>query len=502
MKMALRNKCLVVTLATLTIFLIIVSAKVTWLHWLAFIWILPFAFMLSRLKPKEALVISTLCASLFWAGTSYWLIAANVYFAQSATLTAAVVFTFFCLWQSLPYVALAVSYSHFNWKDSALGPLLAASTLAISWTLLPSPLPWIPQNSLYVYPKFLAILDLSGMSLLIFISTLFCFSIEYASRKNSVYRKQYISCLLAIPLLMLGYGELRQAQIDNLKANAPSKQWLHIGYIQPALHFDDSFDKTYDLTERLIQSKKPDLIVWPEISSPYSFIDNKKDNWKTRRLTKQYQQDIIAVSGYVLTGKKASNGDESIYNQAQLIKSGTLHGTYSKEILVPFFEYMPSLLSFLRTWMPNTQYYQAGSKDQLPLSYKNDIKLAMVICYEVIFPEFTRKKIAQGGNILINPSSDAIFKGGPGHFYHLSTAYLRSIENRVPWVRATNTGTSLIVGADGKIVTQPSATGKVVIDSGHVFIPEKTSIYSQIGNWFILFLLVAWVLYFAFRKNK
>lgn len=481
-------------LTFLAIALAIVSARIPALHWLSFFWILPFAFALPRASFKQGIMISAFCGTVFWIGTTYWLIEANIYFAKSATVAVTIVFLLFCLWQALPYIVLGVAYSYFNWGKSPLGPLLAASTLTVAWIVIPTPIPLIPQNMLYAYPKFVAVLDLSGMSLLLFLSTLVCFAIEYSLRERVAFKKHYMALVISIPVLMLAYGEIRQIQLDHDKAEAGPRQWLDVGYIQPAIKYGEPLDRVYQLTQQLTLGKAPDLIVWPEITSPYSFIDTREDRVRTLNLVNQYKQDLVVVSGDVYAGEPRYGSQGTVFNQAQLIKSGRLQGRYSKEILVPFFEYMPEPLQFLRRWMPYVRYYRAG-KDQQPLNYKENIALAMAICYEIIFPEFVRELVHKGGNIIINPSSDTIFGKGIGTYYHFSTAYFRSIENRVPWVRSTNTGISIIVGADGRPLTKASRLEVIGAGSARVFIPQKASIYSRFGDWFIWFLALVWLAY-------
>ena len=75
------------------------------------------------------------------------------------------------------------------------------------------------------------------------------------------------------------------------------------------------------------------------------------------------------------------------------------------------------------------------------------------------------------------------------------------IENRVPWVRSTNTGVSIIVAAEGQPLTQASELGQINAGSARVFIPMKTSIYSQIGDWFVVLLFIVWLLYYALRSS-
>lgn len=476
-----------------TVLLVVLTARVELLHLFSFVALLPFAFLLQQKTTKQAMKLSVICATAFWIATSYWLVPANINFAQSSGIVVFIVFLLFCLWQALPYLVLAGVYHHFKWHNTPLGPVLAAACLTLAWVIIPSPLPWLPINSLYTLPKFAAVLDLSGLSLLLFLSVFCCFAIEYLSRKEAAYKKPYLVALIVIPVLMLAYGQLRQHQLDSNKQQASAEQWLKLGYIQPNLRFQEPFDRTYLIAERLILEHQPDLVVWPEISSPYSIDNNLQQRADTLALAEKYQQDMLVVSGYIYTGEYIGER-QTYYNQAQLLQEQAITGRYSKEILVPFFEYMPKPLFFLRKWMPNVLIYQAGENQQ-PLDYKEQIKLAMAICYEVIFPRFVQKQIQQGANIIINPSSDAAFGGGVGGYYHLSTAYFRTIENRVPWVRATNTGTSIIVDADGRALTQASKSDVVALDAAKVYIPETTSLYSRVGDWFSLLLLVLFTAY-------
>lgn len=479
-KIALKQKNSLLIIATVCA--VVLTARIEVLHGLAFIAIAPLVFLMQKHTLKKAIGLTALCATLFWIATSYWLVPANIDFAQANTLVVSVIFLLFCLWQALPYILAAAVYRYQQWHISAFGPLLAALALTVCWAFIPSPLPWLPINSLYTLPKFVAVLDLSGMSLLLFISTFYCFAIEYSLRKKAPYQKAYRLSLLIIPIVMLSYGQVRQMQLDNAKANSEASQWLEIGYIQPNLRFNDDFNRTYLITERLILENQPDLIVWPEISTPFSLDNNPKQRSDTLALVDKYEQDLLTVSGYIYTGNYMGDR-QTYYNQAQLIENQEVSQRYSKEILVPFFEYLPKPLSFLRRFMPNVLIYEPGEGQQ-PLSYKGGINMAMAICYEVIFPGYVQKQVQQGGNILINPSSDAAFGGGVGGYYHLATAYFRAIENRVPWVRATNTGTSIIVDVDGKPLTAASKSDVVAIDSAKVFIPEEASLYGRLGDWF------------------
>jgi apolipoprotein N-acyltransferase len=76
-----------------------------------------------------------------------------------------------------------------------------------------------------------------------------------------------------------------------------------------------------------------------------------------------------------------------------------------------------------------------------------------LICYESLFPGFTREGAARSGRragLIVNVSNDAWFGVTSGPWQHLNLASYRAIEEGLPMVRATPTGISAIVDAYGR----------------------------------------------------
>jgi len=109
--------------------------------------------------------------------------------------------------------------------------------------------------------------------------------------------------------------------------------------------------------------------------------------------------------------------------------------------------------------------------------------------------------VENGGNIIINPSSDSWFGDSPGSAHHLSLALFRSVEYRVPMIRASNSGISAFIQASGKITSQTSlksATSQVAT----VSIPVKRSFYAMWGDWFLYLISFIFVLDYCFRRSS
>jgi apolipoprotein N-acyltransferase len=80
--------------------------------------------------------------------------------------------------------------------------------------------------------------------------------------------------------------------------------------------------------------------------------------------------------------------------------------------------------------------------------------LQPLICYEALFPGFTREAIRRSGrrpDWILNISNDAWFGMTSGPLQHLNIASYRAIEEGLPIVRATPTGVSAVIDAYGRV---------------------------------------------------
>jgi apolipoprotein N-acyltransferase len=78
-------------------------------------------------------------------------------------------------------------------------------------------------------------------------------------------------------------------------------------------------------------------------------------------------------------------------------------------------------------------------------------KAGISICYEMIFPDLMRQSVKNGAHFLVNITNDAWFGKSAASYQHRSMGVLRAVENRVPIVRAANTGISGAIMANGAL---------------------------------------------------
>ncbi|MGA8944274.1 MAG: carbon-nitrogen family hydrolase [Thermoactinomyces sp.] len=210
---------------------------------------------------------------------------------------------------------------------------------------------------------------------------------------------------------------------------------------QPELNRKKVEEKTAQAAER-----KPDFILLPELWDTgydlkrlHEIADDygRKNKAFLRHLAKKYQVNIIGGS----VSNREQNGT---YNTLYAFdKQGNLIGEYRK--------------AHLFRLMDEEKYLLAGN--DICQFHIDNLPCAAVICYDIRFPEWVRKSILQGAQILFVPAE------WPGtrlsHWRHLLIS--RAIENQC-YVIACNrvgrdpnntfAGHSLVIDPWGEIIAE------------------------------------------------
>lgn len=190
------------------------------------------------------------------------------------------------------------------------------------------------------------------------------------------------------------------------------------------------------------------LVIWPETAVPFYF--------QTDGMERQQLVDLAVTMGVDLVfgapGFSDADGRLKLFNRAYLVRrDGTVGGTYDKLRLVPFGEYVPfqTLFFFVDKIVEGVGDFMPGT-DATVFAVPEG-RFGVLICYEGIFPDLSRRLVRSGANFLVNITNDAWFGDTAAPHQHLSMVTFRAIENRVPIVRVANTGISAIIDVDGHI---------------------------------------------------
>ena len=275
----------------------------------------------------------------------------------------------------------------------------------------------------------------------------------------------------------------------------PVRGRVSVGFVQGNVAQSEKWDPArqeeilsrYLRLSRRAAERGARLIVWPEAAVPF-FLE--QDPRRSRIV------DLARDTGaWLLVGapgfRRTADGFRQL-NQAWLIGPDQgLVGWYDKIQLVPFGEYVP--FGFLLSWV-NKAVEAVGEFDRgrdavvfsgLPVGGR-PVRFGVLICYEGIFPGLTRRFVAGGADFLLNISNDAWYGRTSAPYQHLAMASLRAVENRVPLVRATNTGISAFVEPTGRIVGRtPLFEESIAVRD--VTLRPGSSLYARWGNWFLWF---------------
>lgn len=558
----LRRRLGIVLMCLLTLVLLSVSFVPFGCWYLAYVALVPWALALtSRQLRRWSLLCAYLTGLLYWALSLYWLtwitlegyagmvVYLSVYWLVAAVLLRAAVRRNMPLWAVLPVVWVALEY------------IRAYVISGFPWFYL--------AHSQYARTRLIQITDLTGQygvsffvamvnGLLVDVlnSPLF---VRSRRGRGHLTRQIFVgfgaTCLVGAAMLAYGTWRLNQ----NTRTPGPV-----IGICQQAFPISLSGKP---MTNRIFQShldssrnfigKGCDLVIWPETMLPQGLnaeylrmlADRRSGLFELKRSNAEklgalsreldcpllvggttFHEDIFAPSeqGRWLLRNSALWFDRSW--ESQLV--------YSKRHLVPFSEYVPFKASWpwlhrtLRRFVPPQMSQLDPGSEYIRFTLKRRgagpgapdgvWHIAAPICYEGTFARICRDMVMDGPDkkvhIIANLSNDGWFywqrakHSSTENVQHLVQYCFRAIENRVPVVRAVNTGISASIDSNGRIVaqvqqydTRVNVPGRLLLDLGdddppaeghgpRVLVDSRVSVYSLIGDIFAQAVCVAAVL--------
>lgn len=283
--------------------------------------------------------------------------------------------------------------------------------------------------------------------------------------------------LLALPLLLLAasalYGAIRLERdwsgggtdqpllVTLVQGNTDQKQKWTADYRGQIIR--NYLDLSREALKRARQEhgRKPDLLLWPETAMPFVFQKSPYTAGPIRQLARESGVPLLfGTQGLEVNLENEPYPElgplfDYIYNRVLLLDGlGREAGSYDKEHLVPFGEYLPPglYIPFATEFLQGTGF-TPGRAAPPPLAVGRDGRaaLGLLICYEVIFPELAQARVAAGANLLVSVSNDAWFGKSSAPLQHLQLAAMRCIEQGRYMARATNTGISAVIDPCGRI---------------------------------------------------
>ncbi len=274
-------------------------------------------------------------------------------------------------------------------------------------------------------------------------------------------------------------------------------------------HFQRIVDAYTGLTARPYPGPPADIVIWPEGAIPAAVNDYLAPGTWTRRAIEQSLRpgQVLLVGAYRYEGTPA---DVRYFNTLAAVRRTAVGlepaGVYDKHRLVPFGEFLPleDLLTRLGVKaLVNAPESFATGPEPRPMTVAGLPPFQPLICYESLFPGFTRRGALASGvapDFIVNVSNDAWFGRTSGPLQHLNLASYRAIEEGVPILRSTPTGVSAVINALGQVDAGALRLGDTgVIDAA---LPQRRSdtLYRRYGDLaFVILLLVSGALILRIR---
>jgi len=274
----------------------------------------------------------------------------------------------------------------------------------------------------------------------------------------------------------------------------PFKVSLLQGNIAQGVKFEESnLVGTLETYRRLAQSSDARLIVMPETALP--MLRDELPIFYAEMLANHMRRN----DGDILIG--LFERDRGLYYNSVISLGSAESQSYRKNHLVPFGEFIP--LRPVLGWLINEVLHipmgdQARGGDRQQVMRVAGQKIAVNICYEDAFGEEIIRYLPEA-TLLVNVTNDAWYGHSHAAMQHNQIAQMRALETGRMLLRATNTGVTSIIGADGRIQQMLPQHQEGVL-TGMVQGYSGSTPYVRWGNAAMLFLITL-MLFVAWRLN-
>jgi apolipoprotein N-acyltransferase len=208
--------------------------------------------------------------------------------------------------------------------------------------------------------------------------------------------------------------------------------------------------------EQLLSNKET-LVVTPETAIPVLPQQLSPGYWQT--LSNKYQAPTAVPGQHMpaqlaLIGLPMGGANVGYSNSVLALGQDNLKYRYDKQHLVPFGEFVPPFFQWFVRLM-NIPLGDFGLQRSTAgvLAWQGQ-RLLPQICYEDLFGEEMAKYFAnadQAPTVLVNMSNLAWFGNTTAPAQHVAISQLRALEFQRPVIRATNTGLTALIDANGQV---------------------------------------------------
>lgn len=471
-----------------------------------------FAFLIHRLHVVKTWRQALLCGWLFGVGHftvgNGWIATAFTYQAEMPTWLGWIAVFLLALYLAVfPALATWGGWWLARTRRAVLLPAFAASWIIAEWlrSWVFTGFAWNPlamvtlgdfeRPGLALAAQWMGTYALSGLVVLLAGWWLFALRSWRQGQKRAAGAYALGPALLMILPL---HGERREGTLPFTLVQPDVRQDL----LNDPANFENQFQKTAALSLARQPGEKR-LVLWPESGVPDFLREGYAQFWYDETtyagdpaLARERLGRVAGNGALLLTGTQdlQMHGPKvaGAWNVVTALDAtGAIKGSYAKAHLVPYGEYLPMRpilepLGLSRLVAGSLDFFAGPGPRTLDLGSFG--KAGVQICYEIIFSGQVVDR-AHRPDYLFNPSNDGWF-GAWGPPQHLAQARMRAIEEGLPVLRATTTGISAVIDADGVVRQYVPAHVAGRLD-GKVPPAHAPTLFARSGNMLTLLWAVA-----------
>ena len=386
-----------------------------------------------------------------------------------------------------------IKIARFNGKPYALLLLLPFTAIIMEWSRghVFTGLPWTSMGNLILDTPASAWLSIFGVYGMAFLPVLLAVSLAllWQNKQRTYAAAASILCVIFIFFApSIAKLETPESRVALIQPNIPQDQRWDAQFLQQSLQ------RLADLSKQ--EAANVDLIIWPEAAVP--FYLERNPNWQRWLDEQMHSWETPVLFGALKLFPNTGASQNGLYLFEP--KETAAKQFTGKHHLVPFGEYIPSWLPWLRKIGPDIADFQAASDNGILTT--NTSQFGSLICYESLFPEQARQRVQAGANVLVVVTNDAWYGHSPAAWQHFQASQARAIETGRYVLRVGNTGISAIIAPDGSI-TATTPWWTVATVTGTYQTSNITTVY-QIWGDSLAFMFAGFLLIYllVFRKRS
>ena len=431
--------------------------------WAAWFAIIPLLFALEDKNFKQAWGLGFITGVIASAGYLRWIPGVIFHITKS--------WAFSCVGIAVPAIysalylgvfAVCVSYINRYVKNNSQlqsTQILYLITIPSLWVSLEyiqtkiwTGFPWTYHFFGYTQWNNLRIIQISEFTAVYgvaFLIILFNASLFYAFKRKCFKQLGAVIFICAVCFL---YGVWKVDIIAAKEKKGNVRVGILQGNIDPLIKWEDKqktgnfIAQRYLNLNREIVKENPDIIVWTETAIPWVLEEGDNLIEDSLKITQPIGASHIIGIPVQAKGKKEEYHNAVVF----ILPNGQITSQYNKVKLLDFTEHNfvnPVILKQFGI-MGHIEGYIPGNKQE---NLKTPFGMISVsICNENFYPNYVRKSIQKGAELLVNMGNDSWFPNRVTLVQHYIVNIFRAVENRRDTVVSSSAGFSGFIDAYGR----------------------------------------------------